>query len=183
VRRLSVALVHHPVLDAKREAGTSTLTTIDVHDLSRSARTYGCESLYIVHPIEAQRTLAHRIVDHWTHGSSAKRIPDRKDALAIVRVVDTLEEAAAASGEGTRLWVTAARALGAAMPWPAARAELATEGPPVLLVFGTSWGLAPAVVESAHALLEPIRGVGGWNHLSVRAACAIALDRLRGGSG
>ena len=176
--RLSVALAHHPVLDAKNAVGTSTLTTIDVHDLSRSARTYGCEALYIVHPIEAQRTLAHRIIDHWTHGSSAKRIPDRKDALAIVRVVPTLDDAITACGEGTRLWITAARVVGEATSFAAARTELAASGPPVLLVFGTSWGLAPQVVDRADHVLEPIHGAGEWNHLSVRAACAIALDRL-----
>ncbi len=185
MRRLSIALVHHPVLDAKNEVVTSTLTTMDVHDLSRSARTYGCESFYIVHPIDAQRTLAERIIDHWTHGSSAKRIPDRKDALAIVRVVSTLDEAvrdmaAGDPAESTRVWVTAARSIGRSTAWADARAELATDGPPVLLVFGTSWGLAPEVVEKADRLLAPIHGKGEWNHLSVRAACAISLDRLVG---
>jgi len=178
MRRLSIALVHHPVLDAAGKVGTSTLTTIDVHDLSRSARTYGCESFYIVHPIEAQQALAHRIVEHWTHGSSAKRIPDRKDALAISRIVGTLDEARKACGEGTELWVTAARSVGKPTTWSAARTALAGDGPPVLLVFGTSWGLAPEVVDAAETLLEPIHGAGTWNHLSVRAACAIALDRL-----
>ncbi len=178
MRRLSIALVHHPVLDAAGKSGTSTLTTIDVHDLSRSARTYGCESFYIVHPIEAQQALAHRIVDHWTHGSSAKRIPDRKDALAISRVVSTLDDARKACGEGTELWITAARTVGTPASWSAARTALAADGPPVLLVFGTSWGLAPEVVDRADVVLEPIHGAGNWNHLSVRAACAIALDRL-----
>lgn len=180
MRRLSIALVHHPVLDAKGAAGTSTLTTIDLHDLSRSARTYGCEAFYVVHPIEAQQALAHRIVDHWTHGSSAKRIPDRKDALAISRVVATVADARRACGDGTELWATAARALKVSTPWAEARSRLAAEGPPVLLVFGTSWGLAPEVVDGADVLLEPIHGAGDWNHLSVRAACAIALDRLAG---
>ena len=178
MRRLSIALVHHPVLDAAGKAGTSTLTTIDVHDLSRSARTYGCEGFYIVHPIEAQQKLAHRIVEHWTHGSSAKRIPDRKDALAIARVVSTLHDAQTACGEGTELWVTAARTLGEPTTWAAARDALAVDGPPVLLVFGTSWGLAPEVTARANTVLEPIHGAGDWIHLSVRAACAIALDRL-----
>ena len=179
-RPLSVALVHHPVLDARGEVGTSTLTTIDVHDLSRSARTYGCEALYIVHPIEAQRALADRIIDHWTHGSSAKRIPDRKDALAVVRVVESLSSAARAAGAGAELWVTAARDLAASTSWADARAALDRDGPPVVLVFGTSWGLAGSVLDDAALRLAPIRGPGGWNHLSVRAACAIALDRLRG---
>lgn len=179
MRKLSVALVHYPVLDAKDAVVASTLTTMDVHDLSRSARTYGCEALYLVHPVEAQRVLAARIVDHWTHGSSAKRIPDRKDALAIVRVVVALEDARRDLGPDAEVWVTAARSIGAPVAWQEARARLAGEGPPVLLVFGTSWGLAPEVVAGADALLAPIVGVGEWNHLSVRAACAIALDRLR----
>jgi hypothetical protein len=183
MRRLSIALVHHPVLDAKGAVGTSTLTTIDVHDLSRSARTYGCDAFYIVHPIEAQQALAHRIVDHWTHGSSSKRIPDRKDALAISRVVASLDQAREESGSGTELWVTAARSIGTPATWSAARTMLETGGPPVLLVFGTSWGLAPEVIERADVLLEPIHGAGEWNHLSVRAACAIALDRLAGPRG
>jgi hypothetical protein len=182
VRELAVALVHHPVLDAQGATVTSTLTTMDVHDCSRSARTYGCEKFFIVHPIEAQRALAHRIVDHWTHGSSAKRIPDRKDALAIVRVVSTIAEAVADTGTGTEVWVTAARALEArrSLGWEQARTLLAGEGPPVLLLFGTSWGLAEAAVASADALIEPIRGPSPFNHLSVRAACAISLDRLTG---
>jgi hypothetical protein len=180
VRALAVALVHHPVLDARAAVGTSTLTTLDVHDMSRSARTYGCDALYIVHPVEAQRALALKIVDHWTHGSSAKRIPDRKDALAVVRVVATLADAARETGTGASVWVTAARTMAASTSWTDARAELDREGPPVLLVFGTSWGLAPEVLEGADRRLDPIRGRGAWNHLSVRAACAIALDRLRG---
>lgn len=180
MRPLSIALVHHPVLDAKGALVTSTLTTMDVHDLARSARTYGCEAFYIVHPIEAQRTLAHRIVEHWTHGSSAKRIPDRKDALAVIRVVNTLAEAKTACGEGTHLWATAARPMETPTTWDAARAQLASDGSPVLLVFGTSWGLAPEVLAAADVRLAPIHGPGTWNHLSVRAACAIALDRLAG---
>jgi hypothetical protein len=182
-RKVSVALVHHPVLDSKGEVATSTLTTMDVHDLSRSARTYGCEALYIVHPIEAQRDLAKKIVEHWTFGSSAKRIPDRKDALAVVRVVTTLAEAVEAAGAGTEVWATAAREAAGAkkLSWPDARARLDDqEGAPVVVVFGTSWGLAREVIDSASALLDPIHGAGEWNHLSVRSACAITLDRLCG---
>jgi hypothetical protein len=65
------------------------------------------------------------------------------------------------------------------LDFTAARARLEAPGRPVLLVFGTGWGLAPEILDSADALLEPIRGFGEWNHLSVRSACAIALDRLR----
>ena len=179
-RRLAVALVHFPVLDKEGGIITSTLTNLDVHDLARSSRTYGCDEYFVVHPVEAQRALAEKIVTHWTSGSSAQRIPDRKDALAIVRPVPMLADAVAALGPGTETWITSAREVGTSLSWSDARAKLAGDGPPVLLVFGTSWGLAPEVTSKADAILAPIVGVGEWNHLSVRAACAIALDRLRG---
>ena len=179
MRRLAIALVHRPVLDKEGKIVTTALTNIDVHDLARSARTYGCTDFFIVHPVEIQRELTTRIVSHWTDGSSAKRIPDRKDALAIVRAVPTLEDAEAALG-GAELWVTAARVVaGTELSFENARTRLDGEGRPVLLVFGTGWGLAPEITDRADGVLPPIKGVGEWNHLSVRAACAISLDRLR----
>jgi hypothetical protein len=52
----------------------------------------------------------------------------------------------------------------------------------VLIAFGTGWGLAGELVESAELRLAPIAAATetGYNHLSVRAACAITLDRLLG---
>lgn len=180
VRRIAIALVHHPVLDKQGGVVTTALTNIDVHDLARSARTFGCTDYFVVHPIDAQRELATRIVEHWTEGSSAKRIPDRKDALSVVRPVRTLDDAKRALGDGALVWVTAARDVGASLSFAAARALLREPGPPVLIVFGTGWGLAPEVLASAAGALEPIRGAGEYNHLSVRSACAITLDRLLG---
>ncbi|MDB4940673.1 MAG: hypothetical protein JWP97_207 [Labilithrix sp.] len=181
-RRLAIALVHRPVLDKEGKVVTTALTNMDVHDLSRSARTYGCTDFFVVHPVEIQRELATKIVAHWTEGSSAKRIPDRKDALSVVRTVATLEDAEAALG-GAEVWVTAARELpGRTVTFEDARASLESGSETdraVLLVFGTGWGLAPEITGRADAVLPPIRGVGPWNHLSVRAACAISLDRLR----
>jgi tRNA (guanine37-N1)-methyltransferase len=49
-------------------------------------------------------------------------------------------------------------------------------------VFGTGWGLAEEVFARSDAILAPIRGsaADGYNHLSVRSAVAIVLDRLFG---
>jgi len=184
VRRVAIALVHHPVLDGQGAVVTTAVTNLDVHDLARSARSYGCTDYFVTHPIAAQRELVDRIRAHWTDGSSGKRIPDRREALTVLRVVDSLDAAIGALGgrDAVEVWVTAARHLGAkTLGFADARARLEGEGRAVLVVFGTGWGLAPAVVESADALLEPIRSVrSDYNHLSVRAACAIALDRLLG---
>src|SRR5919201_6659728 len=92
-RRLALALVHHPVLDRAGAVVTSAITNMDVHDLARSACTFGASDLFVTTPIEAQRALVDAIVAHWTHGSSGVRIPSRRDALARVRVVASLEEA------------------------------------------------------------------------------------------
>lgn len=49
-----------------------------------------------------------------------------------------------------------------------------------MLMLGTGFGLAPAMRERADFALAPINGPGAYNHLSVRAAASIMLDRLRG---
>ena len=183
MRRLAIVLVHHPVLDGRGAIVTTAVTNLDVHDLARSARSYGCSDYFVAHPIAAQRELVTRIRDHWTDGSSGKRIPDRREALGVLRIVESLEAAVEALGgrASVEIWATAARELGTTLSFAAARERLEGEGKPVLLVFGTGWGLAPAVIAEADALLEPIRAVvDDYNHLSVRSACAIALDRLCG---
>lgn len=184
-RRLSVVLVHHPVLDRQGAIITTTITNLDVHDMSRSARTFGADALYVAHPVPAQRELATRVRDHWTgEGSGARRIPTRSGALELVRVVESLEAAEAdvarVAGAAPELWTTAARAHGDVKTYAQARALVEGEGPPVLLVFGTGWGLAESVLSRATVRLAPITGRGTYNHLSVRAACAISLDRLLG---
>lgn len=183
MRRVAIALVHHPVLDGAGKIVTTAVTNLDVHDLARSARTYGCSDYFVSHPVAAQRALCKRIREHWTEGSSGRKIPDRREAFSVLRVVASFDEAIAAMGgrESIEVWATAARDLGHAMSFADARARLERDGKAVLLLFGTGWGLAREVVDSADALLEPIRATrGAYNHLSVRAACAIALDRLLG---
>jgi tRNA (guanine37-N1)-methyltransferase len=51
---------------------------------------------------------------------------------------------------------------------------------PTLLLLGTGSGLAPQVVDRAHAVLRPVRFLAGYNHLSVRSAASIIVDRIVG---
>jgi len=189
VKALHLVLVHHPVLDRDGGIVTTAITNLDLHDMSRSGRTYDAVHLWVVHPITAQRTLAERIRAHWVEGSGGKRIPDRARALAILRIVPSLEDVfhgigGEAGRAGLQVWTTAASSAkhGELTSWPAARAQLAGATRPVALLFGTGWGLAPEVLRDADVRIAPIDGAPGsdFDHLSVRAACAIALDRLRG---
>jgi hypothetical protein len=182
-RRIALALLHHPVLDRAGEVVTTSMTNMDLHDMSRSAKSYGLEAMYVVHPIEAQRELVRRIREHWVEGSGKNRIPDRAVALELLRCVVTFEEALADLGPGAEIWTTAAQARGPdVVPYKTARARLESDGAPIMIVFGTGWGLAPSVIDAAAVRLEPIAAAEptGYNHLSVRAACAITLDRLLG---
>ncbi len=182
---LGIALVHHPVRDRQGGVVTTAITNLDLHDLARSGRSYGATAVFIVHPVEAQRMLAERVKEHWIEGSGKRRIPDRADALELLRVVPSLEDAyAALGGRGAiDVWTTAASSRdGDVATFADARTRLASAARPTLILFGTGWGLTRDVVLGADLRLEPIhaREPTGYNHLSVRAACAITLDRLRG---
>lgn len=184
MRELSAALVHYPVLDRQGAIVTTAITNLDLHDIARSAHTYGLEALYVVHPVAAQRELALRVKAHWTEGSGGRRIPDRTPAMRGLVVVETLDDAVRAAGDDVELWTTSAIGRERALSHADARERLRADGPPVLIVFGTGWGLAPEVCERAREHLAPIPSVraDGYNHLSVRAAAAILFDRLRGAS-
>lgn len=183
--RTWVALVHHPVLDSSGRVVTTALTNLDVHDIARSARTFGVAGYLVVTPIEAQRELVSRIIGHWTTGEGREHNVKRSEALARVVVVADLEEArrAVEARHGAAPFVVATGARpreqvireSELVAHPALGAER-----PLLLVFGTGWGLAEGVFEASHAVLGAIRGGDHYNHLSVRSAVAIVLDRLFG---
>ena len=183
MRTIAVALLHYPILDRAGEIVTTAITNLDLHDIARSAHSFGISDYFVVHPVAAQRELAERVRAHWVGGSGARRIPERRPPMERLRIVETLDEVFSTPGwqEGAEMWTTSAAAEGAdVLRYRDARAMLRRPGPPVLLVFGTGWGLAPSVHERASARLEPIRSprTDGFNHLSVRAAAAISFDRL-----
>src|SRR3954465_9189919 len=105
MRAGSAVLIPHPILDRERAIVTGAITNLDLHDISRSAHTFGLAAFYIAHPIAAQRELAERIREHWLTGSASRRIPDRVPPMRGLHIVPTLDDALTASGPGTELWV------------------------------------------------------------------------------
>lgn len=179
-----IALVHHPVLNKTGDIVATAVTNLDIHDNARSARTYGVASYHIVTPLDAQVELVSRILAHWRDGFGARRVPTRVAAMDLVRVSRTLEEVieAIAEGAGRRpvLVATAARRLPGSVTYAQLRERMQREPGPYLIAFGTGYGLPETTVGAADVLLEPIGVPEDWNHLSVRAATAITLDRLLG---
>ena len=184
--RFSVALVHHPVLHKDGSTIASAITNTDLHDITRTATTYGVAAFYIVTPVAAQQALANRLIHHWTHGRGSERNPDRASAFAIMHVVPSLTDAlareAAHSPDGMDAWASSAQPLDGAISLVQGRKRLA--GPRgAMLVLGTAHGLAAAAVEQCTVRLEPLPGCARqdgkrYNHLSVRAAAAIMIHAL-----
>jgi hypothetical protein len=179
------ALVHFPVRDRAGDTVTSSVTNIDVHDLARSCRTYGLCGFFVVTPITAQRALVARILEHWDSPAGQKRMPERGEALSLCASAASVDEVIAViterEGAAPRLVTTSAREEGGrpVHSYAEESAAIASSSRPTLLLFGTGHGLQKVLVDRSDALLAPIRP-GSYNHLSVRAAAAITLDRLFG---
>ena len=181
---LYVTLLHYPVYDKNGAVVTTAVTNMDVHDLARLARTFGLHGVFVTTPVETLRRLVERIMQHWDTGPGAAYNRTRKEALALVRLAPDLEAAVAdverECGMLPRVVATSAREGGTRLGFGALRTRLQTGVRPEMLVLGTGWGLTEEVLGRADDVLEPIRGAADYNHLSVRAAAAIILDRLLG---
>jgi len=181
--KLDVALIHFPVNNKQGEVIGSAVTNLDVHDISRAGRTFGADSFYIVTPFTDQQRIVQEIADHWLTGYGASRNPDRKDALSILEICDTFAEIYQKStekwGREPIVLATCAKDCGDPVGYQEVSRKLAA-GEPYLLLFGTAWGLGSEILEHVDAVLPPIIGMGSYNHLSVRSAVSIVLDRLLG---
>lgn len=183
--RLYLALLHYPVYNKHHEIIASAITTFDLHDISRLAKTYGAKRFFVVTPLEDQQRLVERVIRHWTDGYGATYNPFRKQALELLAVSTSLEGCTRiifeAEGERPLLIATDASEQGGHPVGYFEAAGIVASGRVVLLLFGTAWGLDRQIFGLADYVLDPIDGGAGYNHLSVRSAAAIILDRLAGG--
>jgi hypothetical protein len=180
---LYLGLVHHPIYDKRRNIVATAVTNLDIHDIARCAKAFGVGGFYVITPLESQIQLVERIVRHWVEGGGYAYNPTRKEPLSLIRVSRSIDEA---SREISELWkrnvekvATGASRYPGSQGFASFRRMLRDHERPFFLLFGTGWGLTEEVKESADHILAPIEGKG-YNHLSVRSAVAIILDRLLG---
>jgi tRNA (guanine37-N1)-methyltransferase len=182
--RLYLGLLHYPVYNKNYQRIASAITNLDLHDLSRLAKTYGAKGFYVITPLEDQQKLVERLVRHWIVGYGAQYNHYRKEAIRLIAVAGSLEESITTitETEGEKPLVIATdaskqteRSIGYSRA-----AEILHSERTVILIFGTAWGLDKEILNKADYILEPIEGSGEYNHLSVRTAAAIILDRLAG---
>lgn len=183
-----IALVHYPVLNRSGDKVTTSVTNLDIHDIARVARTYDLKAYWLVHPIAQQRDLIERIVQHWRSGEGREHNAVRAESFDRVRVsvsvdalVSTIEKE---RGERPQIIATGASFDRSALTWEQARSQLLDpeQRGAMLILFGTGWGLHDELLRECDTRLPAIKSVreDTYNHLSVRSAVSIAMDRLLG---
>jgi len=181
-----IALLHHPVYNKRKDIVSTCITGFDLHDIARTAVTYGVKKYFVVNPLAAQRKFAERIRGFWMDEGSLEFNWTRAEAFKLISIKETLEEAieeiAKIEGQRPKVVGTSAKPKGD-VSFEQLKAEIPEAEQPYLILFGTGWGLADEVFEKMDCVLPPIVGNSDYNHLSVRSANAIILDRLLGGVG
>ena len=181
---LYIGLVHYPIMNKHKDVITTAITNYDIHDIARASITYDVSKYFLIHNIPAQRELAATIMEHWKSGFGSTYNPDRKDAFTEVELVNSIRKAVdlVTEAEGVRPIIakTDARTYDNTITYSAMRKHLENDSRPVLVLFGTGYGMTKETMEEFDCILEPIYGHGEYNHLSVRSAVSIILDRLRG---
>lgn len=182
--QLDIALIHYPVVNRNGEVIGSAVTNLDLHDIARAGKTYGIGTYWVVTPFPEQRELAEQIVGHWTKGYGGTVNPHRSEALSLITVCASYEEALSAATHRFQrkplVLATCAREQENTVSYAEVRSRVFDHGSPVLLLFGTGSGLGQELLSSVDGVLPPLRGYTGFNHLSVRSAVSIILDRLLG---
>ncbi len=181
-----VALMHDEVLiGPERQLGTTSVMSIDLHDIARSSCTYGVREFSVVTPLRDQQKVVNHFLSFWQKGGGVEYNKNRHQAINLVRLQSSLNEVIQGieekEGVAPIIVATSARKSDKiplityhdqSVVWNFQR--------PVLLLFGTGYGLSDTILSRADFLLGPVSGFTDFNHLSVRSAVAIILDRWLG---
>ncbi|MCX7769922.1 MAG: RNA methyltransferase [Proteobacteria bacterium] len=183
-RNLYIALLHYPVYNKNKQVTATAIFNYDIHDISRISKTYGVEKFFIVQPIQKQLELGKKILYHWIFDWGSAYNPRRKEALTGVVLKenfdDVIVDIESDFGKKPFVVVTDAKPFPNSIGYEELKEKIYKSDNPYLIVFGTGWGLTEDFINSADYRLKPVYGEGSYNHLSVRSAVAIILDRLCG---
>lgn len=181
---LYLGLVHYPVYNKRMKVIATAVTNFDIHDIARTARTYAVKKYFLIHPLKVQEEIIKKITGYWQHGYGRVYNPDRSEALDRVEYQPDIAAAAARvkelSGKDPVTITTDARVYPNTITYTKAREMVHGGNRPVLVLFGTGFGIEEKTMSAFDYILEPVYGPSNYNHLCVRSAAAIILDRLAG---
>jgi len=148
-----ISVVHYPAVNKDKKWVVTSFTTLDFHDVARPARTYELGGYFIVQPLEAQQ-------------------------FVISEQIKYFEKITEETGKVPKLIATSAKKYPQTVSYKEMSDIIRKKDNTFLILLGTGWGMPEELVKSCDYVLEPILGAGEYNHLSVRNASAIILDRL-----
>lgn len=179
-------LLHNDIVLKDGTIGESTVTSIDIHDIARSATTYGIKKYYIVTRIIAQQKLVEHFLTFWHSPEAKKMNQSRAFALKDVEVKSELQEVIETitqqEGKGPIIIVTSSRRNipHDRMIFFHDQDKMWKENRPILFIFGTAHGIDPHLMNNIEYRFIPIEGLEEFNYLSVRSAAAVVFDRWIG---
>ena len=179
-----VALMHDQVQLKDNRVGTSSVTSLDVHDIARSAITYGLKKYFVVTPLQDQKKIVTTLLDFWEAEGKTYNV-HRHRAVQLVQLMnsfeETIEHIKQETGKAPIVIATSARSNERGFQITYTDQELIwKQDRPVLLLLGTGSGLSEELLKRCDYLLGPIKGLSDFNHLSVRSAAAVIFDRWLG---
>lgn len=182
-----VALMHTGVALKDGRVGTTSVTSIDIHDIARSAATYNLKEYFIVTPLLDQQKIVQTILNFWQEGDVGSAYnKDRHQAVSRVYVKSDLAAVIAAieqqEGKKPLIIGTSARVEHGAQKMISYhdQAKIWAQNRPVLILLGTGHGLAQELIDQCDYFLQPLQGFSKFNHLSVRSAAGIIFDKWLG---
>jgi len=180
------ALMHTEVfVNKEHRVGETSVTSLDIHDIARSSKTFGLKNYLIVTPLVDQQKIVQKMLNFW-HGDVGKEYNmSRSESIKSVKVVPRLDDVIdlieKQEGKKPIIITTSAKYWSRGKNITFYDQEyIWKQKRPVLLIFGTAQGLSDAIMERADCNLVPIEGFSDYNHLSVRSAAAIVFDRWLG---
>lgn len=179
-------LVHSDVhIGNNGEVGTTSVTSLDIHDIARSSKTYGIKNYFLVTPLLDQQRIVNKLLDFWNSDIGIEYNHSRHVAVQAIKVMDTIdqviEKITVQEGKKPLLMATSARVVGdVELISYYDQAKVWSQDRPVLFIFGTGRGLTKQFLARCDFLLRPLHGFSSYNHLSVRSAAAIIFDRWMG---
>ena len=91
--KIYVALIHYPVYNKNDEIVATSVTNFDIHDISRTCRTYDIKKYFIVTPVDAQIELTNRIIGFWQDGEGVEFNKNRNEAFENTLLSPSVPEA------------------------------------------------------------------------------------------
>ncbi len=184
LNRIYVAVLHYPMIGKDGRIVTTAVVNMDVHDIARTCRTYKIKKYYIVNNLPVQKQIITRVLSFWGSDFGRDYNSSRFEALKLVKMVsyyeDLIEEVTQIEGMAPLKVFTSARIRPNTISYDQMKKLVLNSEKPILFLFGTGQGMPQEILDTCEISLEPIRAVSDYNHLSVRSAVSITLDRVIG---